>query len=67
MNTYETERLFIRPTTLDDAELNLKSMNTQEFHAYVGDRNIKTLEDAMEYLKNRTLPQIENLATEILH
>lgn len=61
MNTYETERLFIRPTTLDDAELNLKSMNTQEFHAYVGDRNIKTLEDAMEYLKNRTLPQIEKL------
>ncbi len=41
MNTiFETERLYIRPTSLDDADINLKLVNTEEFKKYVGDRNV---------------------------
>lgn len=58
---FETERLYLRPTSLDDADINLKLLNTEEFKKYVGDRNVNTLEESREYLKNRNLPQIEKL------
>lgn len=61
MNTpqYETARLFIRPTRLEDAELVLKMMNTPEFIAFVGDRNVRTNHDAENYIREKHLPQIE--------
>lgn len=58
---FETERLYLRPTSLDDADINLKLLNTEEFKKYVGDRNVNTLDESREYLKNRNLPQIEKL------
>lgn len=58
---FETERLYLRPTSLEDADINLKLLNTEEFKKYVGDRNVNTLEESREYLKNRNLPQIEKL------
>lgn len=62
MNTvFETERIHIRPTNLDDAEVNLKLVNTKEFKEFVGDRNVNNLEESDAYLKQRILPQIEKL------
>lgn len=58
---FETERLYLRPTSLDDADINLKLLNTEEFKKYVGDRNVNTLDESREYLKNRSLPQIKKL------
>ncbi|AZI19329.1 GNAT family N-acetyltransferase [Chryseobacterium taklimakanense] len=58
---FEKERLYLRPTSLDDADINLKLLNTEEFKKYVGDRNVNTLDESREYLKNRSLPQIEKL------
>ena len=59
--TFETERLLLRPTNAADAGLTLRLYNTPEFLQFVGDRNLRTAEDALEYLKIRTFPQIENL------
>lgn len=58
---FETQRLYLRPTSLDDADINLKLLNTEEFKKYVGDRNVKSLDESREYLKCRNLPQIEKL------
>lgn len=58
---FETERLHIRPMTLEDADLNLRMVNTKEFKEFVGDRNVNTLEESVEYLKQRVLPQTEKL------
>lgn len=58
---FETERLYLRPTSLEDADINLKLLNTEEFKKYVGDRNVNTLEESQEYLINRNIPQIEKL------
>lgn len=58
---YETERLIIRPMSLDDAEFIFELYNSPKFIKYIGDRNIKTLSDAENYIRNRFLPQFEKL------
>ena len=58
---FETERLTLNPMSIDDAELIFELYNSPNFIKYIGDRNIKTLEDAEDYIKNKFLPQIERL------
>jgi RimJ/RimL family protein N-acetyltransferase len=58
---YETERLLIRPMSLEDAEFILDLYNRPKFIQYIGDRNIKTVADAENYIKNKFLPQLEKL------
>jgi [ribosomal protein S5]-alanine N-acetyltransferase len=60
-NFYETERLAIRPMSLDDAEFILELYNSPKFIKYIGDRNLHTVSDAEKYIKNRFLPQFEKL------
>ena len=60
MKKYETERLIIKPTNTEDAKFIFEIMNTPKYHKYIGDRNIKSLEDAENYIKNRMLLQYEN-------
>ncbi len=55
----ETERLFLYPISLDDAEFVLAVHNTPKFIQFIGDRNLKTLEDAENYIKKRFLPHYE--------
>jgi [ribosomal protein S5]-alanine N-acetyltransferase len=52
MQTLETERLSIRPFTLDDAPFILEQLNEPSFIQNIGDRNVRTLEDARAYLSN---------------
>lgn len=61
MKKYETERLIIKPTNTEDAEFIFEIMNTPKYHKYIGDRNIKSLEDAENYIKNRMLLQFEKV------
>ncbi|REC74138.1 GNAT family N-acetyltransferase [Chryseobacterium rhizosphaerae] len=58
---YETERLILRPMSLEDKELIFELYNRPKFIQYIGDRNIKTLKDAEDYIRNRFIPQIERL------
>lgn len=61
MKTFETERLIMKLADLDDADFFLELYNTPSFIKYIGDRNLRTKEDAEDYIKNRFFPQIEKL------
>lgn len=58
---YETERLIIRPMSLDDADLILELYNMPNFIKFIGNRNIHSLADAENYIKTKFLPQFEKL------
>jgi RimJ/RimL family protein N-acetyltransferase len=55
METIESERLSLRLLTLDDAEFILQLLNTDGFIKYIGDRNVRTIEQAKDYLLNGPL------------
>jgi [ribosomal protein S5]-alanine N-acetyltransferase len=59
--TFETERLVLSPTSEGDAEFVFSLFNTPKWLKYIGDRNIRSVEDAKEYIKNKMLPQLERL------
>jgi RimJ/RimL family protein N-acetyltransferase len=46
----ETERLTIRELALDDAEFALTLTNEPSFLEFIGDRGVRTLEDARNYI-----------------
>ncbi len=59
--TFVTERLIIRPTSEDDAEFILELLNTPKWIKYIGDRNVKTIENSKDYIKEKMIPQLERL------
>lgn len=59
--TFETERLFLRPTDTIDAEFILELMNTPKWLAYIGERNVNTVNDAKMYILSRMQPQFFHL------
>lgn len=58
---FETERLLIRPTSEEDAAFMFRLYNSPKWIRFIGDRNVHTVEDAKEQIKNRMLPQLERL------
>lgn len=58
---YETERLILRPMLPEDAGFILDLYNRPKFIRFIGNRNLKTIADAEDYIKNRFLPQFEKL------
>ena len=46
----ETERLVLRRLTVDDAPFMLRLLNEPSFIKNIGDRNVRTLEDARAYI-----------------
>lgn len=52
-----TERLIIRPVSKDDGAFIFELMNTEDWKKYIGDRNIQTLQDALDYISEKMLPQ----------
>jgi len=46
----ETDRLVLRPLTLDDAGMMLELLNDPDFLRYIGDRGVRTQADAREYI-----------------
>jgi RimJ/RimL family protein N-acetyltransferase len=50
-----TERLLLRPFTLENSDFILELLNTERWIKYIGDRNVKTTEQAREYLENGPL------------
>jgi [ribosomal protein S5]-alanine N-acetyltransferase len=49
----ETERLLLREVSADDAEFVLDLLNQSSFKQYIGDRGVRTLEQAREYIASR--------------
>jgi hypothetical protein len=60
MNNYisfQSERLIIRPTLEQDAELIYQLMNSPKFIKYVGDRQLYSIKDVEKYIQDKMLPQ----------
>ncbi|GAA3594813.1 GNAT family N-acetyltransferase [Flavivirga amylovorans] len=51
----ETERLIISEFTIEDAPFFLELANTPNALKYIGDKNLKSIEDAEKYLTNKTI------------
>lgn len=58
--TFQSERLIIRPTLEQDAELIYQLMNSPKFIKYVGDRQLYSVEDAEKYIQDKMLPQLHS-------
>ena len=58
---FETERVRIKPTSEGDAEFIYELMNTPKFIQYIGDREIKSIVSAKDYIKTKMLPQLHRL------
>ena len=50
MRVLETERLVLRHFRIDDAEFILQLVNEPSFVAHIGDKGVRTIEDARQYL-----------------
>lgn len=61
MHILTTERLKLRRFTLEDAPFVVELLNTPLWLKFIGDRNVKTLEDAVEYLQKGILKNYETL------
>ena len=59
--TFETERLILKPTSEDDADFILELFNTPKWLKYIGDRNVKSVEQAKEYINAKMVIQLERL------
>lgn len=59
--SFETERLLLRPTSEVDAPFIFELLNTPSWLRHIGDRNVKSVEDASKYISDRMLPQLEKL------
>ena len=55
----ETKRLLVSKLSLKDAPFFLKLVNTPNWLKYIGDRNLKTVKDAEDYLTKGTLKSYE--------
>jgi len=55
----ETERLILRRLSTDDAEFVLELLNEPSFLRYIGDRGVRNLEEAKEYILNRLVTSYE--------
>ena len=61
MNLYETNRLILRPTNNEDLEFLIEILNMPKYYQYIGDRNVRTKDDAENYFNERIFPQYEKL------
>ena len=59
--TFETERLILKPTDKNDAAFILQLLNTPKWIAFIGDRNVTTVNDAEMYIENRMMPHLKRL------
>jgi RimJ/RimL family protein N-acetyltransferase len=61
MSVLETERLTLRKITVDDAAFMLDLLNQPSFIQFIGDRGIRTLDDARDIILKRYIDAYERL------
>lgn len=49
----QTERLRLRELTTEDADFINRLLNTPKFLAYIGDRNVRSVEQAADFIRER--------------
>ena len=59
MTVLETERLIVRRLSLDDAEFILALVNEPSFLRWIGDKKVRNIEDAKQYLLNGPIASYE--------
>lgn len=59
MIVLETERLTLRHAVLDDAVFILRLLNEPSFIRFIGDRGVRTLDDAERYIAERLVGSYE--------
>ena len=59
MNVLETDRLNLRRISTDDAEFILQLLNEPSFLQFIGDRGVRTLDDARNYIRNGPMASYE--------
>lgn len=52
MIVLETERLFLRRFSIEDAQFILTLLNEPSFLRYIGDKRVRSIEDAQQYILN---------------
>jgi RimJ/RimL family protein N-acetyltransferase len=53
MKILETERLTLREVTEDDADFMLDLLNQPSFIRYIGDRHVRSIDEAREFIRTR--------------
>lgn len=61
MKSYETERFILKPSDINDAEFFLELYNSPQFIENISDRNLRSIEDAENYIVEKFRPQLERL------
>jgi RimJ/RimL family protein N-acetyltransferase len=61
MTVIETERLTLRKLTVEDAEFMLDLLNQPSFIQFIGDRGVRTLDDARKIILARYIESYERL------
>ena len=56
-----TERLYLKPTSIEDSSFLFELMNSEKWLLNIGDRHIKSPEDASAIVTQRIAPQFERL------
>jgi [ribosomal protein S5]-alanine N-acetyltransferase len=59
MTELETKRLLVHRLTADDAEFVLTLLNEPSFLRYIGDKKVRNLEDARQYILNGPVASYE--------
>ena len=59
MTLLETERLRLRRMTVNDAQFILTLLNEPSFLRYIGDKQVRSLEDARQYILNGPVASYE--------
>jgi len=62
----ETSRLTLRPLELDDGVFILELVNEPDWHRYIGDRGIRTLEQAQTYVREGPMRMLERFGIGLL-
>lgn len=59
--SFETPRLIIRPTYPEDDAFIFELLNTPKWLKYIGNRNVRSVEDGRQYILIKMIPQLERL------
>ena len=61
MKILETERLVLRRVSADDADFILELLNQPSFLRYIGDKGVRTTDDAVRYIQTGPVASYEKL------
>lgn len=59
--SFETDRLILKPFAVTDAGFLLTLLNSPKWLQYIGDRNVHTEKEAVDYINVRMITQLERL------